>query len=888
MFGKNPYDLRVRDLDDKFLDVYAFEGQEYLSKPFRYTIRFTCGEPREVFNGVVSMTQEQFLARNERKNSPLDLDMPSILNRTARFAIYGKPPKVFAWRIKNEIHEPLRELFGLITGFRRIGGSVDEGHYEITLEPRLVRLARGKRYRIFQHQSVPQIVRQILEDHGFFVNSAFRFDLKREYPRRRQVMQYGESDLAFIERLLAEVGIWYRIVFVSELKVDQVRFHDWQCHLDFGVELPCLTPSGLSSSDADAVWQLRTQHQVVEKEVFFRTYDPRQANLRLQGEVSRPPGFSLPEIRYGETYEYAMPYTEMGTQTMHGYGAETESGHFFARLSQERSLNQRVLLSGTTCSPTLMPGQVLRVTGNAPQDFANRVLVHTIDVRGARNKLHTVEFSGIPYDEYICFRPQLKPKPSISGTLPARITSQNDDDLYSHIDDEGRYRVRFLFDRDEWDAGKESVWLRLARPYAGATYGLHLPLVQGTEVAVAFEQGDPDRPYIAHALHDSQHPDHVANRNNRRNVLRTPANNKLRMEDERGQEHVKLSTEHSGKSQLNLGHLVDSQRKPRGQGAELRSDGHGVFRAGSGLFLTADKQTKAQGDMLSMPEAIGQLEEALLRVQTLARNAAAAGAQEVDSSVPEHLKTALSQLKEAGFLVSAPAGMALVTPEHVQLSAGRTLNGVSTDTEFSAVKNFTVAAGQAIGLFAQKLGLKFFANQGPVAIQAQNDRMDLLARQGLDITSSEDEIRITAKKKITLNCGGNHITLAPYRIEIGSPGDIEIKTPHFAYIGAPGRVKNPLPDLAERLPDAPRRLALNFFDANARPVPGVGYTLSFENGQVLEGTLDDKGHAEHLIATDGAARVTYRLPEPEEDAAWPTYDELYGSFPETEASKETP
>ncbi|WP_414919113.1 phage baseplate assembly protein V, partial [Pseudomonas sp. IT-P4] len=91
------------------------------------------------------------------------------------------------------------------------------------------------------------------------------------------------------------------------------------------------------------------------------------------------------------------------------------------------------------------------------------------------------------------------PKPLIAGTVPARVTSAQAHNPYADTDAEGRYRVQFLFDRDTWDAGRESTWLRLARAYAGDTHGLHLPLIAGTEVAVAFEQGDPDRPYIAHA-----------------------------------------------------------------------------------------------------------------------------------------------------------------------------------------------------------------------------------------------------------------------------------------------------------------------------------------------------------------------------------------------------
>ncbi|EDX8185166.1 type VI secretion system tip protein VgrG, partial [Salmonella enterica subsp. arizonae] len=94
-----------------------------------------------------------------------------------------------------------------------------------------------------------------------------------------------------------------------------------------------------------------------------------------------------------------------------------------------------------------------------------------------------------------------------------------------------------------------------------------------------------------------EHPDHVNRDNHTRNVLRTPANNKLRMEDRRGEEHIKLATEY-GKTQLNSGHLVDAQGQRRGTGAELRTDEWGTIRAGKGLFVSADAQAKAQGEVL--------------------------------------------------------------------------------------------------------------------------------------------------------------------------------------------------------------------------------------------------------------------------------------------------
>ncbi|MBO2029490.1 type VI secretion system Vgr family protein [Klebsiella pneumoniae] len=104
-------------------------------------------------------------------------------------------------------------------------------------------------------------------------------------------------------------------------------------------------------------------------------------------------------------------------------------------------------------------------------------------------------------------------------------------------------------------------------------------------MAIAFHEGDPDRPYIAHALHDSRHVDPVTEKTAR--VIRTPANNKLRMEDKRGEEHIKLSTDYGGKTQLNLGHNVDAIRKLR-EGFELRTCGRDP--RGKGIFITADSQ----------------------------------------------------------------------------------------------------------------------------------------------------------------------------------------------------------------------------------------------------------------------------------------------------------
>ncbi|WP_236235082.1 type VI secretion system Vgr family protein, partial [Pseudomonas tohonis] len=280
-----------------------------------------------------------------------------------------------------------------------------------------------------------------------------------------------------------------------------------------------------------------------------------------------------------------------------------------------------------------------------------------------------------------------------------------------------------------WPAGQESMWLRLARAYAGDTHGLHLPLIQGTEVGIAFERGDPARGFIAFALHDSRHPDLVTLKNYKRNVLRTPSNNKLRLDDTRGREHIKLSTEHSGKSQLNLGHLVDGQRQKRGEGFELRTDGRGALRSGKGMFISADEQPRAQGQVLAMQDTLARLQRAGEEMQTLSEDAQVANAEPADVQAQlDLLRQDLEQIKSAVLLLSAPRGIALSSGSHLQLAAeGNLIANAGRDAALSVVRRLFIGVGEGVSLFVRKLGLKLIANQGAVQIQAQNDRLELLA-----------------------------------------------------------------------------------------------------------------------------------------------------------------
>ncbi|MEM0706811.1 type VI secretion system tip protein VgrG [Enterobacter quasihormaechei] len=729
---------------DAGLDVLAFEGDEALSKPFRYRIEFTSADH--------AISKEMMLM----KGASLTLQAPVDQG-------YG---------IK--IQQPVRVIQGIVTGFERLSTSKDETRYALALEPRLALLDRSHQNAIYQDMSVPQIVEKILRERHNMRGQDFLFSLSKAYPRREQVMQYGENDLHFITRLLGEVGIWFRFTTDTRLNIDVVEFCDNQQGYEKGLTLPSVPPSGQHSQGVDSVWEMESHHNVVQKQVSTRDYNYRQATEDMNTLVDATRGDAT---TYGEAYHWADNYLTAGTS--HDRNPALESGAFYARIRHERYLNGQTHTRAITSCPTLSPGQVVKVTGGyeVADVFAKGVVITAMHSHARRDEDFGIRFDGIPDSADFCFRPAPGSRPVMAGTLPARVTSTTENDTYGHIDKDGRYRVNMLFDRDNWETGFESLWVRQSRPYAGDTYGLHLPLLAGTEVAIGFEDGNPDRPYIAGVLHDSAHGDHVTIRNYKRNVLRTPANNKIRLDDERGKEHIKVSTEYGGKSQLNLGHLVDSEKQQRGEGFELRTDSWGAIRAQKGLFISADGQAKAQGLQREMQAALKELDAAREVTSGLRHAAQAARAELADLEKQTTLMNqTLSDLKQQALLLSAPSGIAQVTPASVQVSAGENLIVTAGQhADISIAKKLTLAVGDILSLFAHKLGIKMYASEGKVDIQAQSDALNLFAKEKLSVASSDNSVVISAKKEILLVCGGTFIRLSDAGVEVGTGKNVTLK-----------------------------------------------------------------------------------------------------------------
>lgn len=784
--GQTRYRLEIND-SRVSADVLKFRGREALNEPFRWRIEFT--------------------------SSQNDVAAEDVLMKYATLRMLSG-----------------RVVQGIITRFEWLGTTADQTHYSVTISSRLALLSHTRRCAVYQNLSVPELVEQVLRAHGL-EGSDFEFRLERSYPPRELITQWRESDLQFIQRLLSEVGIWFRTGVNEVTGLDTLTFADSQLNYQFDVHLPYQEPSGLYDGAAELVWGLRTWHNTVTGLVRTRDYNYRTATTPKDSAVTVRNNATTT----GEHYRYAAPFLDAGDDATSE--PETESGAFYARIHHERELNKSARLHLFSNASNLTPGMVLEADGSSLNDLKEGVVITLTTFSAARDSRLHVSVWGMPYSEQFCFRPQEVPRPKMPGTQPARIESREKGDIYAHLDNQGRYRVKLDFSREDAEPGYHYLWVRQAKPYAGDKYGWHTPLIDGTEVGIAYDDGDIDRPYIAHAFHDSEHQDIVTRDNRSQNILRTAAQNELRMEDLRGQEHIALTTPFGG-TQLNEGHIVDAQNKPRGSGFELRTDEYGVIRVAKGLFITADGQQKAAGEVLDMATALKEIEVCQQQLKALA--AAAEQAQALEADIASQLAMFNQRLKPLNEMIHfhGPQGVAFSSGEHQQLTASQNV-AMNAGGDFSsgALGNTAILAGESVGLFARSGSLTLNASEGPVQIQAQNGEMHISAEQKLSLISASDML-FAGKKKVTLIGGGSYLIIQEGKIEYGTDTTYTRKIKRSVTTGSVAlEAEYPfMPGIS----DTYRRSFVLVDDKTLQPIPGVGYVLSSASG-VVKGSSCDNG-----------------------------------------------
>ncbi len=457
-----------------------------------------------------------------------------------------------------------------------------------------------------------------------------------------------------------------------------------------------------------------------------------------------------------------------------------------------------------------------------------------------------------------------------------------------HVDQWGRIKVRFLFTRTDdhsHDGGAgsnendtDSAWVDVLTPWAGAGYGARfLPRV-GEIVVIDFFDGNIDRPFVVGRIHEAErHPTQFDQKGQlpdtkklsgiRSEEVDGKGFNQLRFDDTTGQISAQLQSSHAA-SQLNLGNLSHPKDKPesegRGEGFELRTDQWGAVRAGSGLLVSTHKQDQAQGVHLDANEAKQQIEGGLNNAKALSEVAKNQQTDPLD--MLENIQTFLEVLKQedpkkaaefqsAVMLLASPKSIAVGSNEDIHLSANGQLTQSAGDSiNISTQKNIVSHASQKISLFAAQEGARLFAGQGKVEIQAQGDGLDVIARKGVQITSTEDTVYISSPTEINLTANGSQVKLNGSGIFPVTSGKLEVKAGQHLFMGG-AKVATQSPELA-MLPDY--HLTYIAKDLDGNPLKNKKYLMILQNGEMVSGVTDGQGKTQK-ITTKGPQKIQISL-----------------------------
>jgi len=513
--------------------VLRFSGFTAISRLYRYEVEFT--------SPIADIPMAQLLGRPTKfTTDPIDPNADYLRK------MFGENVETFS------DNPPALTIHGIATQLDQFETSADQTRYKLVIEPRMADLARGVKSRLFQKQSAQEIFTDTLRHYGLREGVDFRFELRAQYKRHEYITQYHETTMAFIQRIAAAEGIWFRFEHAEDREV-----------IVFGDDLDAYASSP-------------------------RTV-PLRSDTGLESVARDDKTTNAVDSRWGEHYE------------------TPEEGQRIAQQRHEAHLSQQITFGGKGNVFALEVGEVLRLDRN-PVDAPHDLFVVSVESSEGRSQAYSNTFSAIPSDRV--WRTPLEPgaQPVISGILPARVTSLRDY-TRAYLTPEGWYVMPLPCDLDACRPGGTSRPERLARPYSGDDHGHHFPPIDGAEVAIISTTGSPDRPVIVGTVHDSLHLDLVNNLNHTRKLIRTAAHNEMHMEDKEGNEHMHLTTPFQT-DELNLAHRVDGERKDWGQDADA------TLRQALDLMRSLnDAATAAKASLADMEQQRALIEQKLMSLQ---------------------------------------------------------------------------------------------------------------------------------------------------------------------------------------------------------------------------------------------------------------------------------
>jgi type VI secretion system secreted protein VgrG len=503
--NKAQYHFFCGDIEKRTFEVAEFTGCEHISAPYNFTITLVSQVP--------------------------DISPDTVI---------GHPASLYILR-KGKYHP----YSGVINEFQLIDKSVDYCIYRAELVPRIWMASLNYQTRIFQKTTISNIIKTVLNDANVQnVQISIQNDPEHEY-----IVQYQESDLNFISRLMEENGIWY--FFKEEAKeIDPVESsesgliseevlyivdapQDFEDIPGTSSDVVFRSSSGMYERDSGDVYESITQVQyekvITPKEVFVKNYNYRSPEDDLVGRKPVTNGIK------GTVYEYG------------GMFKTSPEADTAATILSKRIQSRQISLQGAGDCRAFKVGYRFVLKDHFRTDVCQPYVVTSVthsggNFSGRESLTYSNRFSAIPMDIANQFAPE---KTSIitrvNGVMSAHIEANNAD--YATIDDKGRYKVRLPYDL----VGKKndctgSKYVRLAQPYSGAQYGIHFPSHQGTEMVLACIDGDPNKPVGIGTVPNANTISPVVESNKQQNLIRTAGGNELLMDDTDAKQVVQLRT----------------------------------------------------------------------------------------------------------------------------------------------------------------------------------------------------------------------------------------------------------------------------------------------------------------------------------------------------------
>ncbi|HVT81739.1 MAG TPA: type VI secretion system tip protein TssI/VgrG [Phycisphaerae bacterium] len=414
-------------------------------------------------------------------------------------------------------------------------------YYRATIVPWTWFLTRVANCRIFQQKNIPDIIKQVCNDHGF---TDLDIQLNGTYPAWDYCVQYRETDFNFISRLMENEGIYYYFTH-EDGKHKMVLCDAHTAHTAAsGYDALHFDEPDLKSTDDKFIWDWVLDHEVTSTKFSLQDYNMTTPKTDLARVKSTEHTHDSGKF---EIFDYPGGY-----QT-------PDDGLKYALTRLQEADSEFVVGQATTSARGVFTGAIFTLDDHPALDPATYLITGaSYQLRNDDVGLGLGRKSGPVFRAHLTctpnskeFKPRrLTPKPVVQGPQTAVVVGPNGEEIYT--DKYGRVKVQFFWDREGKKDENSSCWIRVSQNWAGKNWGIIFNPRIGQEVIVEFLEGDPDRPIITGRVYNAdQMPPYALPANQTQSTIKTRSSkggdtanfNEIRFEDKKGSEQLFIHAE---------------------------------------------------------------------------------------------------------------------------------------------------------------------------------------------------------------------------------------------------------------------------------------------------------------------------------------------------------